>query len=296
MSYRKTKTIALFPEDMSITKVPVGYNPPVACPDHKRDGKSVCFRVGWTLGLYEGVWVMIDPLDIATALPGVRPKVLSMECYGMQTIGLFTSVTNINNKVALVGDGSEIWRSNEITKANFDWAHNNPVINKMIDIYSKLDIQLAQTCHVSTGSYIAHVRDLLMAFEYWVDVPPELCEVKIDVKNKETGGAVSKAYVALMSGTTVVADGYTDGGTITFRNVDEGSYTIKIAVSGYRDFVYAIEVTPPSVWYTAYIVPIPKPPLPWWVIPLIAVGGIGTAGVVAYGVLKKPSPPVVVMR
>lgn len=291
MSYRRTKTFALYPDMFVIADTPIGMAPPYPCPEHKRDGRSVCFKCGGPFGDYRGTWYPINPILIKNEMPGTKQKILNIICYGMQRVGPLTTVSGVRNVISLKSNNDLIFTSQEIVKADFDWARNEIVVDKMIDYYTNLNITLKQGCGVLTGSYYSDIRDVAISCEYYTVEPPPTCDVKIDVKNRETGAGVPKAYVALMSGATVIADGYTDSGSITFHNVDEGSYVLRITAGGYDTLELAVDVKSPSVWYIARLVPIPSVPLPSWVIPAVVVvlvlGGTG----VAYSVLKKPAPP-----
>jgi len=121
------------------------------------------------------------------------------------------------------------------------------------------------------------------------------------VTDMESGAPVKSAYVALMSGATIIASGYTGAnGDIVFKNIDKGSYTISVTAKGYHDFTpQSIDVEPPSVWYKVKIAPIPTIPLPWWLVPVVVGTVVLGGGAVAYTMLKKPAaptPPVIVMR
>jgi hypothetical protein len=229
-------------------------------------------------------------------MPGENAKILSVSAKAMAIPGGWGSwwhdVSNI--LLLLLGDRTELWRSGQLYIPERQWGLNTLAVNKALSQADSFMISLYQKFILEIGEWYGHVAEIKLDGEYYTVEAPPTASVRITVKNKDTGGLVGKARVAIMSGAVVIADGYTDGGEITFNNVDEGSYTLRISAGGYYSFEYSIDVVAPSVWYTASLVPIPITPLPDWV----KYVGVGLAALTAIAVvpplLRKEKAPVVV--
>jgi hypothetical protein len=167
-----------------------------------------------------------------------------------------------------------------------------------ISSVNELDVRVWQDTNIYLGTYVdIHANKIKLDCEYYAETPPETATVKLTVTNSQTGALVKGAYVALMSGARIVADGYTDDGEVVFVNIDEGSYTLKVLAGGYYNFEQSIIVEPPSVWYTVKIAPIPTPPTPSWIY--WVVGGIAALGaitIVPSLVKKKEEERIVVVK
>jgi len=195
-----------------------------------------------------------------------------------------------------MADGAEIFKRS-IYRSTEDWKRNPWELNKDISAVHNLDIDLYMDVDAGIGWATLHNAMINLDAEYYNETPPVTADVKLTITNRKTGALVKGAYVALMSGATVIADGYTDGGEVIFENIDEGGYIVKVQASGYHDFEQSIEVTPPSVWYVIKIVPIPTVPIPdwvWW-----AVGGVAALGaitVIPSIIKRKGEEKVIVVR
>jgi hypothetical protein len=190
----------------------------------------------------------------------------------------FSGWYGAESSIRLVADGAIIFER-PVTHYGDRWKDN--IFEPLLDISTvkNLDVQLYLAAHgFWVGWCTLHCAEVTLSAEYYSDIPPVAADVKLTVTNSKTGALVKGAYVALMSGARIVADGYTDGGEITFENIDEGSYTVKVLASGCYDFEQSIEVEPPSVWYEIKIVPIPVEPIPTWL--WYVVGGVAALGAI----------------
>lgn len=299
MSYKYTVTKAFYADEFDITPK-FGYQAPYICDLHidPSTNRPLCFVASSVIGqLATDGWATLrQKLDIANLLPGTKRRLTVFSSKGLIEIGWGTVIVAQMSDLTLRGDGADIWKSPLLGHNNGSWLTNTFALNLPIDTYSELDVVLWQVASVLIGGITVHDAELILQGEYYLDVPPPTANVTIIVENRETGGLISKARVKLLSGTQVVADKYTDGGEVTFLNIDEGSYMLSIGVSGYESFESMIEVVAPAVEYTARLTPIPVSPLPWWVIPAV-VGTIAIGGISVFsGLVKKPSPPVYVVK
>lgn len=294
MSFRRTWTRRFFADELDVS-VPFGWMAPYRDSGHKDPdtGRPLCFVAAAAPVGAQGTWFLREKINIRNVMPGTKQKVIGLSVKGLYTLGPWTIIKDLLANVKLKGDGAKIWESQMLLHEYESWAINVLTPNTLIDGYTELDVELWQKADIFTDSLLIHDAELTVQAEYFTDTPAPTASVRIDVQNKDTGAGVSKAYVALMSGAVIVVDGYTDGGTITFNNVDEGSYVVKIIASGYHAFDTAIDVIPPSVWYIAKLVPVPSVPLPWWALPV----GIGVAVVFGLAFISRPKPtPIMVLK
>jgi len=292
LGYRRTWAKTFYGDEMELVSFP-GYDAPKVCPDHKdpATGRSWCFQAFDDLGPLEtaGDFKQKYPIDIYAEMPGYNQKVLTVSYIGMHRGSFGTTGWGYCN-IRLFGDDAEIFKSDGMEYPHDRWT-DPPVsipVNKDISGYSKLSLRLHQhaVCRLPSSWVAIHIKQITINAIYYTTEPPPSAEVRIDVINAETGAPVSGAYVAIMSGTTVVAHGYTDGGSITFPKIDEASYTLRIRADGYEAYEGGLEVKSPMTWPPPIaLTPIPPPPWPWW-WQIAAVGGgvavITVIGVIAY--------------
>jgi len=295
MSYRRSWSKTFDPAEFTV-EVPFGHDPPTVCTTHE-----YCFRAerAGLPGLsIIGTWRMSTPIDVKAVMPGTGQKILEAYCAGMRRGwqgwgGLFAA------EVRLIADGAKIF-SRIVDFAQDEWRDNwARELNKDISGVTNLDMNLYQECSRDFPStYLdMHVALIKIDCEYYSVTAPETATVKLTVTNTKTGVLVKGAYVALMSGARVVADGYTDGGEVKFEGIDEGSYTVKVLAGGYYDFEQSIKVEPPSVWYAIKIVPIPVTPIPDWVkYAVLGIGVLGAITIIPAVIRRKPEERVVVVK
>ena len=289
MSYRKSWSRTFETGDFKI-RTYFGMNSPRVCTVHER-----CFVAHGRYPATQGECSLIDLLDIPYEMPGTKRTLLTASIKGLVQGGGYG--TAIHAALRFYADGASILERD--LNHGGDWAPNGFTLNRDVDAVSKLDVNLYQWASIFLPgvSVIMHDAEIIINGEYYTDIPPEQVSVRLAVTNSKTGALVKGAYVALMSGARVVADGHTDGGEVLFENIDEGSYTVKVLASGYYSFEQSIEVEPPSVWYVLKIVPIPTVPIPdwvWW-----AVGGVAALGaitVIPSIIKRKGEEKVIVVR
>jgi hypothetical protein len=299
MSYRHSWSRQFYPDEYYV-EGELAYAHPIVCPDHKDDaGRSICFRIGGGIQGYIGTWYMNTPILVSDVMPGTKVKILKAYTKAKAAPGGFpSSWSRVHNKLALLlADRTKLWESGELYIPEGEWGVNAFDVNKTLNLSDIFMVSLFQGVTIWFGGWVGHVAEVRLDGEYYNDIPPETASVKITITNRQTGALVSKAYVALMSGAVVVASGYADGGVVTFENIDEGSYTIKVQAGGYNDLEQSIEVKSPSVWYVVKIVPIPVTHIPTWVY--WAVGGVAALGaitVIPSVIRRKPEEKIIVVR
>jgi len=246
-----------------------------------------------------GNWELRSPIDIATVMPGVKQKILSISSIGMYR-GTFGSAGWIHyNSIVISADGSEIFKHVNLPHVKDKWTDPPTFVevNKSVEGKTSLGFILHQ--HVMVGLFSAfvgiHDNKIIMDCEYYDENPPVRVPVTVNVFDQDTGKLLKNTRVTIKSGARVVADGYTDSnGSVTFQNIDVGGYTLRVTFSGYNMLEQAIQVAAPGVEYDVYLVPIPAEPLDWWVIPA-AVTGLGIGGLVLLKGRPK-MPQIMVMR
>lgn len=291
MSYRKSWSKVFEAQEFIAGACSIAWGCPEPCPIHT----PYCYRAPAPAGTDKvGTMRLLDPLAIKSIMSGTKQKLLKLSVYSMITDfwGWYDAVAWLR----LVADSAEIFKR-DIFSAGDAWRLNEFTLDRDVSTVNNLDVQFREDCAGITGYVTLHCSQIKLDAEYYVTTPPETATVKLTITNSKTGAQVKGAYVALMSGAVVVADGYTDGGEIVFEKIDEGSYTVKVLAGGYYEFEVSIDVTPPSVWYTVKIVPIPVTPVPTWV--WYVVGGVATLGaitVIPAIIKRKPEEKVIVVR
>lgn len=262
---------------------------PYACPKHVNEvGQSYCFRADAVPFQSEGYWRLNTPLNVRAAIPGQERRLRQVHIEGMYQTGPGTIVSSLYSNIKIIGDGAILWQSPDITHNKDDWARSDFQVDIPLDGVTQLDIELYQGVAVWTGGVNQHVANIILSGTYKTDMLPETATVEVNVTDKESGQAISNARVMLMSGQVVEADDHTDAnGRVTFNNIYEGSYTLKATASGYHPGEIAISVTAPAVSYPIMLAPTPPEPIPWWVLPAVAVGGIAVLAMVASALGRK---------
>jgi len=265
---------------------------PVPCPDHE----PYCWRaVGLVGQRMVGNISLIDPIKIPVVMPGTKQKLIELSILGLLDNGVGWGYLAAS-WIELYVDNALILHR-DLYHAS-DWKTNKFTLDEDVSTAQLLQFILRMDCDGGiVGWATLHNAKLTITGEYYTDVPPVTADVRLTVTNSKTGALVKGAYVALMSGATVIADGYTDGGEVKFVNIDEGSYTVKVQAGGYHDFEQSIEVKAPSVWYVVKIVPIAVAPIPTWVY--WAVGGVAALGAITVMpsiIKRKGEEKVIVVR
>jgi len=277
------------------TKGHAGLRAPHPCPEHE----PYCFKSdGYWGGSVNGTAYLIDLLDISSIMQGTRRKLLTISIDAMAQWG--GTGGSSDAFITLVADGANIFERS-LYHGVWEWKKNLFELNKDVEVVKKLDVQYGAVITNPIGGWVdLHGSNIILTGEYYVTIPPPTATIKVNIVNRDTMKPVNRAYVALISGAIVVADGFTDSsGDISFNNIDKGSYTLRVTAGGYRDFEQSIDVMPPTVSYRVKVVPIPVTPLPWWLVPVVIGTVVLGGGAVVYTISKKPavpSPPVIVMR
>lgn len=262
---------------------------PKLCDEHTWKGRPICFkvRVVWTdlLGPI-GFWRLVSPINIPKVMPGDNPRLVGLSIQSMRLMYQATGGL-LKNNIAIVLDGGEVW-SSKILFGKGVWRTNTWDPNVGFDIpltgRTSLNLTILQGVTTLTGAKELHNSFLTITGQYETDIPPAYVTVEITVADQMTGALLDNAFVRILSGATVVAQGYTKEGVISFPNIEEGGYTITIKRDGYEILETTIQATPPSVVYTFYLAPIPTQPIPWYVWAGIGVGGL----VVLTTMIRRP--------
>jgi hypothetical protein len=267
-------------------------------PDRDITGYSAFLcEANWTWFLQNGgTFKLNTPIDILAKMPGVRQKLLSVTVNCMYMSDWWTGAKEAH--LELWGDNTKLWSSKTFEAKEDEWTPNRFEVNLDLSNVAKLDVFLPMYANAALGWVKDFVRAIKLDCEYYSEEPPVTASAKITVTNSETGAIVKGATVAIMSGTRVVASGYTDSsGNVTFNNVEEGSYTLKIVAGGYYSFETGISVKAPEVWYEAKIVPIPVAPTPNWVYWVVGgVAALGAITIIPSLVRRKAEEKVIVVR
>lgn len=266
---------------------------PYACPDH-----SYCFRADYdairSLPAFRsaGTWKLVNPVNLG-AYPMPLKQILTLKIHGWQEWGMFYNGA-AEGDISIVVDGTKVFHS-AIQRGGKDFPGvlNSFVFNPPIDVTNAktLDLQLWQTCFANIAWINVHDSSLFLSMVGYDDTPSPTAALQFTVTNKQTGAPLANAHVVVLAGNRVVADGRTDlTGSVSFSNVDEGSYEVVITASGYHELGQSMAVKAPSTWYRLSLTPMP--PIDWmawlmenWYVPV----GVG-AGVLVLLLLWPKSP------
>jgi len=242
-----------------------------------------------------GWWKPLTPIDI---LPG--HKLYTVDAIQMAR-GYTGWIAEFVCELQIMVDGGVHWKAPSFKWKQDDWERTHieiPAEYQDISGFSKLEFWFHQS--VSTWPWAStelHSKDITISGEWISEERPELCEVNIRVLNRVGMTPIRGAYVALMMGDRVIADGRTNGeGKVAFVNIEEGDYTVYVYKDGFHEAKETIEVRPPKVMRDILLSPVPGPAIPWeWIIGGIAVVVVGGV-IVAYARRRGASPPVVVVK
>ena len=307
-TYWRSKPFSFHADEfIGIPSTPLLARCPAFCEEHVDPDtyRPVCFtadQLWYYMDIIACEMRLITPIDINSIMPGQDQKILTLGCQALKWADWGTQTKTWDEYLRIYGTlpsgDEELIFNQRILGApggSADvWRDNLFVPNLDISAYDAINIAYYVVMSVNAGGIHSHVANLTMDCEYYVDVPPDLVDVTITALNRETSERVSGARVRLMAGPKLIADGYTDGGSKPFNNIDEGSYRLIVEKGGFESHESTIDVVPPAVMYDIRLTPIPVPPLPWWTWYL--VGGIGVVGALTIlpTVLKRERPIYVV--
>lgn len=282
------------------------------CEQHEADfcreagHEGICVRwwsAWWHFYPSVGRFRLKAPINIRQAMPGSGHVITFAKLRAMIVRGWWVWVIANDRSFTIYADESVAFRAEgaKVAQGENSWAENNYIMNVDISRNERLDVELWACLRVVTGEATSHLADVSITIEYVPEVPPEPATVRVYVYNRQTGRAVGGALVQLLSGSKVVAQGYTRGdGTVAFSNVPAGeegvSYTLRVAKSGFEVYEEAVEVRPGENSFAVGLVPIPPPPAPEW-LKYAVVGGLAlVGGGVAMAAMRRERERVVVVR
>ena len=253
-------------------------------------------------------WRLKTKIDVKGTMPGTDHKLTHVRIdsmYQENQVGWAWVWANTRKFAVLNADTREVlWKveGDQIMQKKNEWVKNEYEPN--VEVWApRLDAWLRLGLLVRTGWMACHYANMILTFEYVPKEPPEPATVRVYVYDRQTSKPIEGAYVALLSGNKVVADGRTrrDGWAV-LNNVPAGvegiSYTLKVRRDGYQEYSDAVEVKPGVNEFGVALVPLPSPPPPDW-LKWAIIGGIvivvgGTA--MAYARRKAEKPMVVVTK
>lgn len=300
MSYRRTWPKNFLNSEFIVDPGPWPTTPPQICPDHVN-----CFKCynAWNQPMTTGTWRLLAPINPQNVMLGERQKLLTISISGLYrnwNCPWFDGAVEIG----LTGDGAELHPWTALNHGNNKWQPNIIAVNKMIDTITELDIKLNQWLDAHIGAFEFHDATISILCEYYTTVPPSKGDLEITVIDADKRTPLSNVNVRILSGYTLVREGYTDeSGRVTFTSVDEGGYMLHVAgveptywSGGYQGLDITIEIVAAATnVYTVELVPLSplsRIPVPWYVwlgAGVVAIGGI-------YYFLKPRMPPVYVVR
>jgi len=282
-------------------EVPFGYQAPYRDPEHKPKTCLVCAAGPIQNGM--GTWRLRVPINIPRLMPGTNRTITSLKVSGSSQWTSGTVVAYAYSNIALVVDGTEIFRANNLSHNPLPGYALNEFrdLNINVDDGTELDVVLEQKVVLWIGWAAHHDFDITIGYGYYSLEPIETGDVEVRVYDSETRTPISGINVRLMAGTRVIRDGTTDGdGVIRWEDVEEGDYTLKAFGrpasyfwGGYLD--NEVPVTVRSDVLNSFqmdLTPIEPIPIPWYVW-----AGAGTVALLgAYLIFRPriPSPVIVV--
>jgi hypothetical protein len=285
----------------------------IFCDEH-----TDCIKLPWTLndpvtGESRYTVKLANPINIQADMPGSDHTLTHAEIQAQYNVSWFT-VTKNERLFKVDNDGStDIWKveGEKIVMNNGSFFKNvygtaEDPLNISLSAYSKINVQIHNITDgfplPGVGGFTTHLRSPLITIMYTPSVPPQPATVTIRVTNKQTGTPIKNAFVELLAGNVVVANGYTkDDGTVSFNNIPGGmtgiSYTLDITANGFHEYSESISIKPGSNSFSYSLVPIPIPPTPSWVYWVVGgVAALGAITVIPSLVKKKEEEKIVVVR
>jgi len=297
---RVSKTVKLIPvKDYWYLVEGINTHP---CPEPGHDPNCIRFEASLIQGS-RGVWRLKVPIDVYRSMPGSGHVLALAQLDSMIRIGWGTWIVKNDRAFSVVDadTGDVLWEAvNEmIFQGDGKFETNTYKPNVSVSGIRRIDVVLSSLMLCVTGGFSTHFANMMLTFEYVPDKPPEPATVKVYVYDRQTNRPVRGAFVQILAGDKVVAEGYTGwDGWAVFSNVpacEEGTgYALLVSKSGYHEHKDVIEVFPGENSFRVALTPMPSPPIPWeWILAGVAVVTIGG---VAIASAARRRPEVVVVR
>lgn len=267
------------------------------------------YWMGWEyVPVSNGDWLLKTPIDTKTNMPGIDHMLSVASIEASIGVGAFVSILQNSRTFGVYSAGSALW---EIADAKItqgqgidNFLKNSFVnINRDLSAVSSLDVKIGAVLRCATGGFEVHYRLPVIQVMYVPSTPPQPAVVTIIVANRQTGMGIKGAEVTLVSGQSVIADGFTsaDGGVI-FNNVPGGmsgiSYALIVRKNGYHEVTEELEVLPgENAPHLTYMTPIPTTPLPSWLgYAVLGIGALSALFIVPPMIRRKEEQPIIVVR
>jgi hypothetical protein len=275
------------------------------CPESGHEPNCIRFEMQWFyVPVCYGTWFLKTSIDVKAQMPGSGHTLTFAQFDSMIRIGWGTWILENTRAFGVFNAETrdtlwDVWNE-KIMQGDNAWITNKYPMKVDVSRVAKIDVGLLGVLRCLTGGFNTHFANMLITFEYEPETRPEPATVRIYVYDRQTAKPVSGALVQLLSGSKIVAQGYTGGdGWVTFNNVPAGeegvSYTLLVAKSGYEEYKDSVDVVPGENSFRVPLVAVPSPPIPWeWIIGGAAVVVIG--GVAIAATRKKPEEKVIVVR
>ena len=179
---------------------------------------------------------------------GDEKRVSLVYCKGMVTkswwIGPYWGL------IKIYADGRKIWEK-PINYGDGVWVENKWVEPDipMLDEYKELDVEIEHRSRPYAGSIEMHTANIQLKISYDAVEPPKKYKVTFECLDSATANPIAMANVRLMRDNIVKYSGITGlDGTVTFTEVEEGSYTLYVEHPDYYPYSYTITVKGDSAY------------------------------------------------
>jgi hypothetical protein len=244
----------------------------------------------WTdLGGIQGYWELTSDMQLRdiVGVDGYSPRITRISIDGMR-LQENAWDWNARSDLAIVADDGERWMRQIMVHPKNTWSQNEWDLDLDLSQYIDINFRVYQKCVTNTGYLNWKDGYLIVEGDYLTDTPPPQTDVEIGVLTAdELQEPVPDARVLIMSGSQVVAAGYTDEtGSVIFPNIDDGTYSVKITKSGFYPLDARLDVSGGSMLQFYNLVQVEGPVLP--IDPKWILAGVVAAGA-GYVIIKSQS-------
>jgi hypothetical protein len=238
----------------------------------------------------EGEWRLKNPIDASK----IGQDVVLEEVYvdALATYDWGCRVWWDYRELAVYAGGTCIWKveGERITHGDRQWVTNKYVVGKPVS--GLIDVKLWNSIRAWTAAFCHHYRNVTLVFSYTPSTPPQPATLAVRVEDARTGSPLAGARAALLSGATVVAEGFTgsDGLATLKLDVDpEGEqFTLDVSKPGYKRASTPVTVKPGASQILVRLEPAPLLEQAEPYLPYVAAGlGAAVAGYAAYTLARR---------
>jgi hypothetical protein len=211
-----------------------------------------------------GAWRLKNLIDTSKIGRDVRLEEVYVDAMGIYDWGCVV-MRNDRSLAVLTEEGEPIWKveGDRILLGDRQWVRNKYVAG--LPVSGRLDAELWSDMYALTAAFSTHYANVTLVFSY---VPSETqpATVRVYVYDLATARAVPNARVAVLEGTTPVAEGYTGwDGWVELKGIpaeEKGTvYALSVTKSGYHPYLSSVTVHPGANEFRVGLQPVQ---VSWW--------------------------------